>query len=148
MGSIDKALPHAGFYPDSQTYIWRCKDSANRIKNKFFLSFFEMQPIFDSFLSQRYEQSSKYFGRKIVIPTLFSNFSPFSFFISNLFLTFADASWLKDCNARKSDLFLWDKAFAIVLPALEPRKFQKQGLEQVRNVRESGLDLFVPLRFS
>ena len=48
MGSIDKALPHAGFYPDSQ------------------------------------------FGRKIVIPTLFSNFSPFSFFISHLFSTFAD----------------------------------------------------------
>ena len=33
---------------------------------------------------------SKYFGRKNAIPTLFSNFSPFSFFISNLFLTFAD----------------------------------------------------------
>jgi len=31
----------------------------------------------------------KDFGRKNFIPTLFSNFSPFSFFISNLFLTFA-----------------------------------------------------------
>ena len=33
---------------------------------------------------------SKYFGRKNAIPTLFSNFSPFSFFISNLFITFAN----------------------------------------------------------
>ena len=36
------------------------------------------------------KQSSKYFGRKIFIPTLFSNFSPFSFFNSNLILTFAN----------------------------------------------------------
>ena len=30
MGSIDKALPLAGFYPDSQNYIWRCKDTNKR----------------------------------------------------------------------------------------------------------------------
>ncbi len=41
------------------------------------------------------QQLAKDFGRKIVIPTFFSNFSPFSFFISNLFLTFANASWRK-----------------------------------------------------
>jgi len=27
MGSIDKALPHAGFYPDS--HFWRCKGKQN-----------------------------------------------------------------------------------------------------------------------
>ena len=50
---------------------------------------------FDVAKIQIRKQSTKYFGRKIVIPTLFSNFSPFSFFNSNLFLTFADASWRK-----------------------------------------------------
>ena len=36
MGSIDKALPHAGFYPDSQTYIWRCKDRNYFLKFQIF----------------------------------------------------------------------------------------------------------------
>ena len=41
MGSIDKALPHAGFYPDSQN---RCSDGAKirtfSISSKYFGTFF------------------------------------------------------------------------------------------------------------
>jgi len=49
-------------------------------------------------LVQRYElflKVARILEEKIFIPTLFSNFSPFSFFISILFITFANASWLK-----------------------------------------------------
>ena len=43
MGSIDKALPHAGFYPDSQNI---CSDAAKigifRLSSKFYRTFFSL----------------------------------------------------------------------------------------------------------
>ena len=59
MGSIDKALPHAGFYPDSQN---RCSDGA-KIRSiiessKYFMTFFVAR----RFLTRFFLKDIKFIG--------------------------------------------------------------------------------------